>query len=152
MFQIHPLSAELFAGLGALSDDERAARNIQVHISDGSFPCRVSLEDAPAGERVFLVNHEHQPAASPYRSCHAVYVREQARTASVVPGAVPVSIAARLLSVRAFDAKGNMIEADVVEGKSVAPLIEKMLGNNTVDEIHLHFARPGCFAARVTRR
>ncbi|MTI44321.1 uncharacterized protein DUF1203 [Roseibium hamelinense] len=151
MFQIHALPAERFEELRTLSEQELRARNIQVHISDGTYPCRVSLSDAPEGEQVFLLNFEHQSAASPYRSRHAIYVRALAETAQVKQGEIPVFLTKRLLSVRGFDRAGNMVDADVVDGRQVADLVERMFDQPAVDEIHLHFARPGCFAARVTR-
>ncbi|GAA0784450.1 DUF1203 domain-containing protein [Roseibium denhamense] len=151
MFQIHPLPSEQFAHLATLTDSELAARNIQVHISDGGFPCRVSLEDAPAGARVFLLNFEHQPGNSPYRSRHAIFVQEGAEERHLPAGRLPASITSRLLSVRAFNSRDEIVEADVIEGVQAGDLITRYLEEPEVSYIHLHFARRGCFAARVTR-
>jgi hypothetical protein len=57
----------------------------------------------------------------------------------------------RLLSVRAFDALGMMIDADVVDGEHLESLIEKLLANKSTDNLHIHNARLGCYAARVER-
>ncbi|MEO9777111.1 DUF1203 domain-containing protein [Roseibium sp.] len=151
MFQIHPLPAAEFAHLNGLSDPDLAARNVQVHISDGAFPCRVSLADAAAGERVFLLNFEHQPGDTPYRSRHAIFVKEGAVETRPAPGAVPEAITCRLLSVRAFDKSDDMIDAEVVEGTDAGRQISTFFDNPQVAYIHLHFARRGCFAAKVTR-
>ncbi|MBN9673056.1 DUF1203 domain-containing protein [Roseibium aggregatum] len=151
MFQIHPLPAGEFSYLNGLSDTELAARNIQVHVSDGKYPCRVSLADAPEGERVFLLNFEHLPCETPYRSRHAIFVRERAQESHPEPGEVPAALSSRLLSVRAFNARHEMVDADVVDGMQVAGLVSRFFGNPDVDYIHLHYARRGCYAARVTR-
>ncbi|WP_299819589.1 DUF1203 domain-containing protein [uncultured Roseibium sp.] len=151
MFQIHPLPAADFSYLDDLPESELAERNIQVHISDGAFPCRVSLADAEAGERVFLLNFEHQPNGTPYRASHAIFVRQGAQESRPEPGSVPHSIASRLLSVRAFNARHEIIDAEVVEGENAADLIARFFANPEADYIHLHYARRGCFAARVTR-
>lgn len=151
MFQIHPLPAGEFTYLSDLSDSELEERNIQVHVSDGKCPCRVSLADAPEGERVFLLNFEHLPGETPFRSRHAIYVRDKVRENLPEPGAVPAVLASRLLSVRAFNARDEMIDADVVDGTQVSGLISRFFENPDVDYIHLHYARQGCFAARVTR-
>ncbi|WP_299477259.1 DUF1203 domain-containing protein [uncultured Roseibium sp.] len=151
MFQVHPLPAESFSQFYGLSDEELARRNIQVHISDGASPCRVSLSDAAKGERVLLLNFEHQPADTPYRSRHAIFVAEGAREAHPGADCIPPSIASRLLSVRAFDSDHEMIDAEVVEGEKVTDLISTFFANSRVDYLHLHFARRGCFAAKVTR-
>jgi hypothetical protein len=151
MFQIHPLPAAEFRPLYGLSDDELAARTVEVHISDGAFPCRVSLADAAEGTRVLLLNYEHQPGETPYRARHAIFVADGAEECRPEPGTVPASIATRLLSVRAFDRDHRMIDAEVVEGADAQRVIEAFFANPETDYLHLHYARRGCFAARVTR-
>lgn len=150
-FQIQPLPAEQFAFLSGLSDSELEARNIQVHISDGGFPCRVSLSDAEEGERVFLLHFEHQPNETPYRAGHAIFVKDNAVEGHPEPGSIPESITSRFLSVRAFDKAHQMIDADVIEGTEVRDMIARFLENPATDYIHLHYARRGCFAAKVAR-
>lgn len=151
MFQISALPESAFQHLYGLSDADLTARGVQVHISDGAFPCRVSLADAKEGARVLLLNHEHQPADTPYRSRHAIFVEDGARTARPGPGEIPASIAGRLLSVRAFDRGHEMIDADVCEGRDLVPLLARFFAEAQVDYIHLHYARRGCYAACVWR-
>lgn len=151
MFQIQPLPAAEFTHLYGLSDAELAEQNIQVHYSDGAFPCRVSLTDVAEGTRVMLLNFEHQPGNSPYRSRHAIFVADGAEETHPAAGDVPEVIACRLLSVRAFNRADEIVDADVIEGRDVKDLIARYFANPQVDYIHLHFARRGCFAAKVTR-
>jgi hypothetical protein len=152
-FRISGLPLAAFAPLFSLSDEELATRHVVRKVADRKpgFPCRVSLEDAEPGESVLLLNYEHQPASSPYRSSHAIYVRERAREAAPEIDEVPEIIRLRLLSVRAFDAPGMMVDADVVEGREVAPTIERLFHDARVAYLHLHNAKAGCFAARVDR-
>lgn len=150
-FQITALPAELFRHLSALSDDDLAARGIVRQVAGAGAPCRVSLDDARPGETVLLLNHEHQPAATPYRASHAIFVREGATQAHPAPGEVPEAIRRRLLSVRAFDAAGMMVNADVTEGRDASAVIDAMLADPDVAYLHLHNARQGCYAARVDR-
>ena len=152
-FQISGLPFADFAPLFALSDGDLAQRNIVRRVADESpgFPCRVSLRDADPGERLLLLNYEHLAVASPYRSRHAIYVRENAVEARPAVNEVPDVLVKRLLSIRAFDSDGMMCEADVVQGKDAMPVFERMLGNNKVAYLHVHNAKPGCFAARVDR-
>ncbi|MEP2703718.1 MAG: DUF1203 domain-containing protein [Roseibium sp.] len=152
MFQIHPLPAAEFAHLSALSDDELAAKNIQVHISDGSFPCRVTLAEVDRGERVYLLNFEHQAGDSPYRSRHAIFVKDGAQENHPAANVVPASISSRLLSARAFNNRHEIVDAEIVEGTDVSDLIETIFDNPEADYIHLHYAKRGCFAAKVTRQ
>jgi hypothetical protein len=64
---------------------------------------------------------------------------------------VPKSFRHRLLSVRAFDDSGMMIDADVVDGERLESLIQRMLENNSAEFLHIHNAKPGCYAALVER-
>ena len=57
----------------------------------------------------------------------------------------------RLLSVRAFDAEGMALDADVVEGDEMEQLIDRLLVNPDVDRLHVHTARQGCYLGRVDR-
>lgn len=150
-FTVHGLSPEPFVPLYGLSDDELAKRRARRVVVDGpGFPERVEMRDAEPGETLLLVNFEHQDADTPYRSSHAVYVREGA--AKTWSGDhLPEVMRKRLLSLRAFSAEGSMIDADVVEGREAEPLIQRLLGNPEVAYIHAHYAKPGCYAARIDR-
>jgi len=152
-FQVSGLPAAEFQPLFALSDAELAERGIVSRIVDEypGFPCRVSLQDAQPGERVLLLNYEHLAVASPYRASHAIYVRDNAVEARPKMNEVPEVLRRRLLSLRAYDSIGMMRQADVVEGKDAVPLIERMLSDPKVAYLHVHNAKPGCFAARIDR-
>jgi hypothetical protein len=117
--------------------------------SQPGHPCRISLEDADIGETVLLMNYEHLPALTPYRSSHAIFVREGAKNAIVGENQIPEMLRIRLLSVRAFDADEMMIDADIVDGDDLEPMIERMLSIESVEFLHIHNAKRGCFAARV---
>jgi len=119
--------------------------------SQPGYPCRVSLKDIAIGETALLMNYEHLSALSPYRSSHAIFVHEGASRAIIDKNQIPEMLRIRLLSVRAFDAKGMMIDADLVDGHQLEPTIEHMLSMNSVDFLHLHNAKRGCFLARVDR-
>ncbi|OWU85622.1 hypothetical protein ATO6_01435 [Oceanicola sp. 22II-s10i] len=152
-FQIEALPYDAFAPLFALDDmalADAGARRMTVDHKPG-FPCRVSLQDAEVGETVILVNHTHLDLGSPYDARHAVFVRQDAPQAAPVAGEVPEVLHHRLLSLRAFDAGGMMIAADVVEGAEVAARLDAMFGATDVSFIDIHNAKPGCFAARARR-
>jgi hypothetical protein len=145
------LPAETFAHLFSLSDAELAARGAVRRIADGEgYPCRISLTDAEPGQELILTNFEHQPANSPYRASHAIYVRAGEQTYDAVEQ-VPEQLRRRLLSVRAFDGKGMMVGADVVDGRELEGVIDRLFADQRADYLHVHYAKPGCYAARVDR-
>jgi len=152
-FQITGLKAAQFAPLLGLPDAHLRGHNACRVVADRhpGFPCRVSLVDAQPGESLLLVNYEHLSVASPYRSSYAIYVRENATEARLAVDEIPPVLQRRLLSLRAFSAAGMLLDADVAEGAQLAGTIERLLGPAEVAYLHVHNARPGCFAARVDR-
>jgi uncharacterized protein DUF1203 len=149
-FRIQGLPAEQFASLFTLSDDELARHGAVRRIADGPRPCRISLTDAKPGDELILVNYEHHAVASPYRMRFAIYVRRGEETFDAVD-AVPEQLRNRTLAVRAFDANGMMIGWELIEGVRLEETIEKLLADPCAAYLHVHFAAPGCYAARVER-
>lgn len=149
-YRITGLSAQPFAHLFGLSDAELAAHGALRFRGEG-LPDRVELRDTVGDETVLLVNHEHQPADTPYRSRHAIFVREQAGDTFDAVDTVPAALRQRLLSLRAFDGQHLMVDADVAEGAALEPLIERLLARPDVAYVHAHFARRGCYAALIQR-
>ena len=150
-FTVRGLSPQPFVPLYGLSGEELAKRRARRVVVDGpGFPERIELRDAEPGETLLLVNFEHQSADTPYRSAHAIYVREGA-TKAWSGDHLPEVMRKRLLSLRGFSADGMMVDADVVEGREAEPLIERLFADRQVAYIHAHYARPGCYAARIDR-
>ncbi len=152
-FRITGLSPELFAPLCGLDDaalERHGARRVLADRCPG-FPDRVELRDAEPGERVLLVNYAHQPAATPYRSRYAIYVLEGARERYDRVNAVPEMFRSRVMSLRAFDRRHMLVDADLTPGTALPELIERLFANQQVEYVHAHFAKPGCFAARIDR-
>ena len=151
-FRISGLAAEPFEHYFTMDDTDlaRVGAVRRVADSDRAFPCRISLTDADVGEEVLLINYEHLPTDSPYRSRHAIYIRRNERRFDATDQ-VPEMLRTRLLSVRAFDDAGMMVTADVVDGDDVERVIAAQFENVDARYIHIHFAKPGCYAARVDR-
>jgi hypothetical protein len=151
-FRVTGLDPDLFADLHALSDATLAAKGVQrVRVEQKpNAPCRISLDDAEIGEFVLLLSFDHQPADTPYRQQGPIFVRETQARFDVI-GAIPPALSRRPLSLRGFDAAHMMIEADLVDGAEAAGLIERFFANPQVAYIHAHYAKRGCFAARIDR-
>lgn len=152
-FRIRGLDPAPFAALFALSDDQLAARGMQRRIADAhpGFPCRVSLDDAEPGEELLLLHHEHHAVSSPYRASGPIFVRRAARSACDVIDRVPPALARRILSVRAYDLTAMLRDAELVDGRALATHLMRVLAGDHIAYVHVHYAKPGCFAARVER-
>jgi hypothetical protein len=149
-FRIRGLEAGQFTHLFALDNAALAAHGALRKIADGAHPCRVSLTDATPGDEVILTNFEHHAVASPYRMRFAIYVRPGEETFDAV-GAVPDQLRRRTLAVRGFDAQGMMTACEIVEGIWLEEAIERQFAEPRAQYLHVHFAAPGCYAAKVER-
>ena len=151
-FRITGLPAEHFSHLFALTDGDLAARGAVRRIADERpvYPCRVSLTDAAPGDEVLLVNYEHHPVASPYRMRFAVWVRAGEQTYDRV-NEIPKQLVKRKLAVRAFDEEAMMVSNALVDGGALEDAIQRQLGDPRAAYLHIHYAAPGCYAAKVER-
>lgn len=152
-FKITPLKRSEFEHLFEMSDDElAAAQAMRVNVDKKpGFPCRVSLQDADIGEEVILVHYEHLPVDTPFRASHAVYVRPNATPPSLSVNEIPEALRRRVLSLRGFSEAGMLVTAELADGEVLGTAIEKMLEDRRVALVHIHFAKPGCYAARADR-
>ena len=148
-YRITGLDPKPFRPLFALSDEELAVRDVvRMTVTEKpSFPCGVTLEDREVGEKVLLLNHVSQDGG-PYHASHAIFVSDGA-PATFVDEVPPLF--SRVLSLRAFDEHGMMIEAALAQPGEADTIIRKLLANELVDHIDAHNATRGCFSARIER-
>jgi hypothetical protein len=152
-FRITGLDPAPFAHLYGLSDEALAAHGARRYVADKApgFPDRIEVRDLAPGETCLLLNYAHQPADTPYRAAHAIFVREGAQRPYEAVDKIPDALRVRPLSLRAFDADHMMVDADLVDGTAVEGLIERLLANPEVAYIQAHYAKRGCYAARIER-
>jgi hypothetical protein len=152
-FRIVGLSPAPFRHLFHRPDAELAGVGAVRCVTDSTpgYPDRIELRDAEPGETLLLVNWTHQPAPTPYRASHAIFVREGAERAFDRVDEVPGALRTRTMSLRAFDAAHMMVDAELVEGRDLEPAILRLLHDPRAAYLHAHFATRGCYAARIER-
>jgi hypothetical protein len=152
-YKISGLEPSLFSHLIGRSDDHLAAHNaVRVTAkADRGFPCRVSLEDAGAGETLILLHHVSHDVATPYRSAYAIYIRENVDQAAAFEGRTPPIFEGRPLGLRGFGADGNIKNALLALPGEADAKIRELLTDPAIAYIDAHNAAHGCFAARVNR-
>lgn len=152
-FRLSGLDPAPFAHLYGLSDEDLAAAGARRYRVDKcpGFPDRIELRDLDPGETAILVNYVHQPAETPYHASHAIFVREGAAAAWSADGKVPEVIRRRMISLRAFDAAGDMTAAELVDGRALEGAIDRLFADPAADYLHAHYAARGCYAARIDR-
>ena len=151
-YRIAGLDPAPFAPLWAMDDEQlerQRARRVTADEAFG-FPCRVTLEDAQAGEQLLLVHHVHHEVDTPYRSAFAIFVREDAERA-VYRDSCPPCFEGRTLSLRGFDGEGALAEARLAGPGESDGVIRALLADPGIAYINAHNAAAGCFAARIER-
>lgn len=153
-FRITGLSRQTFAHLIGAPEaelDAQGVRRVRINQPHGA-PCRVTLDDAMPGETVLLLNYTHQPADTPFKASHAVFVRETEGLSTFdAEDEIPPALARRTLSVRAFDGGDMMIDADLVEGQRLDDFLDRWFERPEIAYVQLHYAKWGCYAARAER-
>lgn len=152
-FQVMPLDHMAFRHLYGMGDQALAPYGAIPCIADTKpgFPCRVSLRDAEPGERLLLLNFQHQPACNPYQAAHAIFVIDGASSVNPRPGELPDMLAGRRLSVRAFDDNDMMTDAAIAELGHAAPVFQHLLASDRNRYLHVHTAERGCYLAKIER-
>ena len=152
-YRIKGLPAERFDHLFTLSNAELLKHRCVRRIADDrtpGYPCRISLTDSQPGDELLLLNYEHLCVASPYRMRFAIYVRKGERTYDRIDE-VPEQLRKRMLAVRSFDRNGMMVKCELVDGPILEGAIDRLLADPSAEYLHVHFAAPGCYAARIER-
>ncbi|MBL4890717.1 MAG: DUF1203 domain-containing protein [Rhizobiaceae bacterium] len=152
-FAVSGLSAEPYLHLYGLSDEALGEQGVKRYVADETpgFPDRIEMRDAKLGETLLLLNHVSPPENTPYRASHAIFILEGARDTYVGVNEVPPVMLTRLLSLRAFDAAGMMVDADLAKGHEIAAAIERFFENSQIAYIHAHNALRGCYSGRIDR-
>ncbi|MEP7057814.1 MAG: DUF1203 domain-containing protein [Caldimonas sp.] len=81
----------------------------------------------------------------------ALFVRGGAEARSEDANVVPAALQPRPLSLRAFDSEAMIVNAELVDGREMRAAVARPFADPRSLHIHVHFARYGCFAARVDR-
>ena len=152
-FRIRGLDPRQFSHLAGLSDTELTGLGAKRYLVDTKpgFPDRVEVRDLEIGEKAILLNYEHQPADTPYRSRHAIFVLEGAEQALDLVDSLPEAIRIRPISLRAFNHIGEMLDADLADGDDLIPVIKRFFENPDVAYLHAHYVKRGCYAALIVR-
>ncbi len=152
-FRVTGLSSAPFQHLFGLPDDALAKHCVRRYVASETsrFPDRIEMRHAEPGETLLLLNQTCQPADTPYRATHAIFVREGATETYDQVDRVPEVMRARLLSLRGFDAVGMLLDAEVVDGEQIESVIAHLFANPDVHYIHAHNAKHGCYSGRIDR-
>ena len=151
-YRIRGLEPGDFAAFFKLDDAELEARGMtRMKVDNPNFPCRIALRDCDLGDEVILLNHVSHDGNNPYRASHAIFVSRSASEPADYVDTIPPALDCRILSLRAFDEMGMMVDAALAQPGEADPAIRRLLANPAAAHIDAHNALRGCFAARIDR-
>jgi uncharacterized protein DUF1203 len=130
---------------------DAAGNAVVVETATYGVPCRHCLEDAQPGETMLLFSYCPFETSGPYREHGPIYIHARPCERYAAADTIPEQLRRRLLALRGYDAAGNMVEADVVEGRTMDDLLDSLLARPDVAFVHARNARPGCFACAIVR-
>jgi len=152
-YKISGLRAEPFVHLFGQSDEYLKKHNAvrQTVERYPGYPDRISLCDIPAGETALLINHIYQPADTPYFGTHAIYIWEGCTQQGIYINELPEVMQGRTLSLRAYDEKHYLREADISEDNFADDLIVHFFTDPQISYIQIHNAKRGCYSCCAER-
>jgi Protein of unknown function (DUF1203) len=150
--QIHALPAAVLDDVRASGVDISGSPVEQVAASGGGEPLRCCLRDAVAGERLILFGYRLDLPATPYREVGPVFAHADTCNRAEVTDEYPTGWLGRPQVLRAYDARGWIHPSTQVhDGSDPMPLIEAMLADPEVAQIHSRNVAYGCYMFKVTR-
>jgi hypothetical protein len=150
-FQIHALPQTDLDRMRSSARDGRDPAAVRLVAAAGE-KLRCCLRNARAGELILLVNYEPEIPASPYRETGAVYVHAEACPQPASRTDYPSDWLDLPQVLRAYDGNGWIHPATRVhDGTDPQAVIEAMLSDRTVVQIHSRNIAYGCYMFAVTR-
>jgi len=152
-YRIEGLDPDRFQGLIGRSAEDLADHGAMrvIAASSTGYPCRVTLEEAQAGETLILLNYASHDVPTPFRTTYAIFVRERHGEPARYEDRVPPIMERRTLGLRGFDAAGMLCNAVLAMPGEADTRIREMLEDPRIATIHAHNAAHGCFLAAVER-
>lgn len=121
---------------------------------DGGEQLRCCLRRARPGEMLWVIAHAPLSVQRPWREVGPVFVHAQPCTSYDANQGLPDLIDGRALVLRSYAPDGAMYYAGnriTHPDDDVGAILEELLANRDILEVHLRNVQAQCFIARVTR-
>jgi hypothetical protein len=149
-FQVSPMPDDVLRR--ARTERTDASGNPVVNVTaTGGEPLRCCLRDAAPGEALLLFGYEPVLPPGPYREVGAVFAHEEACGGPVHAGCYPPEWRGRPQVLRAYDQRGWICDAKAHDGTDPEAVIDEMLKNDAVEQIHSRNIAYGCYMFVVRR-
>lgn len=133
------------------TDRDASGNRVVTMTAAGGEPLRCCLRDAHPGEELLLFGYEPVIPASPYREIGAIFAHHQPCEGPAPAETYPASWRGRAQVLRAYDRRGWIHDAVVHDGRHPEAVIDAMLADPRVSQIHSRNVAYGCFMFCITR-
>ncbi len=119
--------------------------------SPTGYPCRHCLRWVEPGEQVVLFPYASIAPGRPYSESGPIFVHAQPCEQYAAMDEYPAEFRANRV-LRAYNASDEMIDAEVINGDEIAPVIEKLLSNPDAAFLQARSVSRGCYTLRLERK
>jgi hypothetical protein len=122
---------------------------VSVNQDAGGTPLRCCLREAGVGEQVALLAWRPAPQPGAYAEVGPVFVHAQSCPGWSSPG-YPEGFRHRQQLLRAYNAEGQAVHNEVVEGAGAEAALERIFAQPQVQYVHSRNPLAGCYMFSVT--
>jgi hypothetical protein len=120
-------------------------------VGQGDAPCRHCLGLISAGMKQTLFTYDAFAGQEKLPLPGPVYVHAEACKRYPEDGGYPEALKASTRTLNAYGRGRRLVAQEYVEGGNVDETIERLLGREDVDYIHVRSTTAGCYTFRVER-
>ncbi len=149
-FRVVPLPTEV-AEAARSAAEASASDHVYVTVdSPTGYPCRHCLRWGKPGEKLVLFPYASIPAGRPYAESGPIFVHAEPCVRYQKTDEYPADFRkGRVL--RAYNAKRNMIAAEIVGERDLESVIENLLGDPETEFLQARSADRACFTFALAR-
>ncbi|SRR6266516_3446735 len=149
-FRIVPLTTEVAERARRAAEAGAADHAVVIADSRSGYPCRHCLHFAKPGERVILFPYAAIPAGHPYCESGPIFVHAEPCERYRDTHEYPEDLR-RGRAFRAYNARYDMIDAEVANESEPEAIVEKLLQNPETAFVDARSVTRGCYTFRIQR-
>jgi len=150
-FVISPISVERLAAVRRDGADDAGERFEPFTAEQDGAPLRCCLREARAGERLALIAYRPDGTAGAYRETGPVFVHADPCAGYSERDTYPAAFRHRSQVLRAYDERGRIADALLIEGVHAEAGIEQLLARPDVATVHSRNVLYGCYMFTIDR-
>jgi hypothetical protein len=149
-FRVIALASEVAEAARASAAKGAPDHRVVMADSPVDYPCRHCLQWAEPGERMILFPYDAIPSGHPYSERGPIFVHERQCPRHAASGQFPSAFRNGRV-FRAYNARLDIIDAQLQNGSAAESIIEKLLGNPETAFVDARSATHGCYTFRLER-